>query len=135
MLVSSLVKLSDIKNLSIEALLVKAFLYPRPKELSFIKDLIAVILCIIFCNLIVYLTNIHIIKFNIVTNFIQLFGGIFGVIICFVLPVINYIGVNGKTKMKSILGYILTILFSIIGLLSVSHSIHGIFIQNDFENI
>jgi hypothetical protein len=37
--------------------------------------------------------------------------------------------------MKSILGYILTILFSIIGLLSVGHSIHGIFIQNDFENI
>jgi amino acid permease len=104
-------------------------------EISFIKDLIAVILCTIFCNLIVYLTNIYIIKFNIVTNFIQLFGGIFGVIICFILPVINYIGVNGKTKMKSILGYILTIVFSIIGLLSVGHSLHGIFIQNDFENI
>ena len=104
-------------------------------EISFIKDLIAVILCTIFCNLIVYLTNISIIKFNIVTNFIQLFGGIFGVIICFILPVINYIGVNGKTKMKSILGYILTIVFSIIGLLSVGHSLHGIFIQNDFENI
>ena len=104
-------------------------------EISFFKDLIAVILCTIFCNLIVYLTNISIIKFNIVTNFIQLFGGIFGVIICFILPVINYIGVNGKTKMKSILGYILTIVFSIIGLLSVGHSLHGIFIQNDFENI
>ena len=111
------------------------FVKGRPKEISFIKDLIAVILCTIFCNLIVYLTNIYIIKFNIVTNFIQLFGGIFGVIICFILPVINYIGVNGKTKMKSILGYILTIVFSIIGLLSVGHSLHGIFIQNDFENI
>ena len=111
------------------------FVKGRPKEISLIKDLIAVILCTIFCNLIVYLTNIYIIKFNIVTNFIQLFGGIFGVIICFILPVINYIGVNGKTKMKSILGYILTILFSIIGLLSVGHSIHGIFIPNDFENI
>ena len=105
------------------------------EEISFMRDLIAVILCTTFCNIIVYLTNRSIIKFNIVTNFIQLFGGIFGVIICFILPVINYIGVNGKTKVKSIFGYILTILFSIIGLLSVGHSIHGIFIQNDFENV
>jgi amino acid permease len=111
------------------------FVKDRFKEISFIKDLIAVILCTVFCNLIVYLTNISIIKFNIVTNFIQLFGGIFGVIICFILPVINYIGVNGKAKVKSIIGYILTFLFSIIGLLSVGHSIHGIFIKNDFENV
>jgi len=107
----------------------------KQTEITFCKDLIAVIICTIFCNIIVYLTNISIINFNIFTNFIQLFGGIFGVIICFILPVINYIGVNGKTKVKSILGYILTGLFSIIGLLSVGHSIHGIFIQNEFENI
>ena len=111
------------------------FVKNKNEKISFIKDLIAVILCTVFCNLFVYLTNISIIKFNIVTNFIQLFGGIFGVIICFILPVINYIGVNGKTKVKSILGYILTILFSVIGLLSVGHSIHGIFIQNDIENV
>ena len=69
-----------------------------------------------------------------ITNFIQLTGGIFGVIISFVLPVINYIGANGKRKIKSIIGYGLAIIFCAIGLLSVGFSIYGLNIKNDYVN-
>ena len=68
------------------------------------------------------------------TVFLKLFGGIFGVIISFALPVVNYIGANGKTKVKSIIGYILTGIFSVIGLLSVGYSIYGLLIQNKYDN-
>ena len=106
----------------------------KKNDYTFLQDLLAIFLCLFICNLFVYLTNISIIKFNIVTNFMQLFGGIFGVIISFALPVVNYIGANGKTKVKSIIGYILTGIFSVIGLLSVGYSIYGLFIQNKYDN-
>lgn len=109
-------------------------LISKGKTLPLIQDLIIVLICLLFCNIIVYLTNESIISFNIVSNFIQIFGGIFGVIISFVLPVINYIGANGKRKVKSIIGYILAGIFSCIGLLSVAYSIYGFAIQNDFDN-
>jgi amino acid permease len=106
----------------------------KGKTLPLIQDFIIVLICLLFCNIIVYLTNESIINFNIVSNFIQIFGGIFGVIISFVLPVINYIGANGKRKVKSIIGYILAGIFSCIGILSVAYSIYGFAIQNDFDN-
>ena len=59
---------------------------------------------LIILYIIVYLTNESIISFNIVSNFIQIFGEIFGVIISFVLPVINYIGTIEKEKLNQLLG-------------------------------
>lgn len=104
------------------------------KKLPFKTDLISAFVCLLFCNLIVFLTNKSIITFNISLNCIQIFGGIFGVIIGFFLPVINYVGVNGKRKIKSIIGYILTGIFSIVGVLSVCYSIYGLYIQNNYDN-
>lgn len=101
---------------------------------KFKENLILVFVCIIFCNLIAYLTSESIIKFNIATNFTELFGGIFGVIISFILPAINYAAANGKRKFRSIIGYILSAIFLIIGLLSVGYSIYGLYIKNDFKN-
>ena len=103
------------------------------QQISFKTDLIIVSICIIFCNVISYITNENLIEFNISSNFIGLFAGIFGVIISFILPVINYIGVNGKRKVKSIIGYILSCIFCTIGIFSVGHSIYGIFIKNKFK--
>lgn len=106
----------------------------KQNKLPFIQDLIIVIISLIFCNIFVYLTSQSIFSFNMITNFIQLTGGIFGVIISFVLPVINYIGANGKRKIKSIIGYGLAIIFCAIGLLSVGFSIYGLNIKNDYVN-
>ena len=104
------------------------------KKLPFKADLISAFVCLLFCYLIVFLMNKSIITFNISLNCIQIFGGIFGVIIGFFLPVINYVGVNGKRKIKSIIGYILTGIFSIVGVLSVCYSIYGLYIQNNYDN-
>ncbi len=109
-------------------------LIDKEKKLSFKKDLFIVFICILFCNIIVFLTNENLIHVNIISNFMSIFAGIFGVIISFVLPVINYIGVNGKRKMKSIIGYILIAIFSIIGAFSVGYSIYGIVIRNKYDN-
>jgi hypothetical protein len=96
-------------------------------------DLLIVSICIIFCNVISFLTNERLIQFNINSNFIGLFAGIFGVIISFVLPIINYIAINGRRKVKSIIGYILSCTFCTIGIFSVGYSIYGIFIKNKFK--
>ena len=98
----------------------------KGKTLPLIQDLIIVLICLLFCNINVYLTNESIISFNIVANFIQIFGGISGVIISFVLPVINYIGTIWKRKVKSIIWYILAGIFNYIGLLSISYSIYDL---------
>ena len=94
--------------------------------ISFKKDLLYVSQIIILCNIFAFLTNKNIIGFNFATTIIKLFGGIFGVIIGFVLPVINYIGVNGKRKVKSIIGYIVTAIFCVIGIISVGYSFYDI---------
>ena len=102
------------------------------QKIAYTKDLIATSICLIFCNIITYFTSENKLGYNIISYFIQLFGGIFGIIICYFLPVINYIGVNGKRKIKSIIGYILTIFFLIVGIISVFHSVHGIFFSDKY---
>jgi len=104
------------------------------ENMSFIKDLITTTMILIFCNIAAYFTNENEIGFNILSNFMQLFGGIFGVIICYALPVIIYIGANGRRKVKSIIGYVLTGIFLFVGIVSVCHSVYGIFHNNDYLN-
>jgi amino acid permease len=57
------------------------------------------------------------------TTFIQIFSGIFGVFMCFILPVINHVKINGKTKMRSIIGYIISGIFLLIGIFSIIFSL------------
>ena len=109
-------------------------LIDKDRQLPFKIDIIIVSICVIFCNVISFLTNEKFIKFNINSNIIGLFAGMFGVIIGFVLPVINYIGANGRRKVKSIIGYVLAIIFCTIGLLSVGHSIYGLFVKNKYKD-
>jgi hypothetical protein len=104
------------------------------QNMTFIKDLITTFIILLFCNIVAYLTNENEIGFSILSNFMQLFGGIFGVIICYALPVIIYIGANGRRKVKSIIGYILTGIFLFVGIVSVCHSVYGIFHRNDYLN-
>ena len=93
----------------------------KKKAISFKRDLICVTLIIFYCNLVLFSINQSFLKDGI--TIITVFGGVFGVIIGFVLPVINYVGANGKLKVKSIIGYVLTGIFCIIALLSVGYSI------------
>lgn len=104
------------------------------ENMTFIKDLFATSIILILCNIVAYFTNENRIGFSILSNFMQLFGGIFGVIICYALPVIIYIGANGKRKVKSIIGFILTGIFLFVGIISVCHSVYGLFSSNDYLN-
>ena len=95
----------------------------QKENLSFKIDLLLVCICIIFCNLIAYFTNVSSNQYNIFMDFIEIFVGIFGVIINFVLPVVLYVSANGMWKVKSIIGYVIAGIFCLIGALSVGYSI------------
>ena len=56
---------------------------------------------------------------------------LFGVIISFCLPVINYISVNGKRKIKSMIGYVMTAFFVIVGFFSLSYAFYKIVVGDD----
>ena len=58
-----------------------------------------------------------------VVNIIGFVGGIFGVLVCYFIPLFIYIGIFGKKKVKSIIGYILLIFFGIIGVISTIFSL------------
>lgn len=87
-------------------------------RMSKIIEIIMASICIIIANLVVYFSDFD----NLISNIILIFGGCFGVFICFVLPVINYIAINGRTKMRSIIGYVVTGIFVIIGFFSIFYN-------------
>ena len=91
-------------------------------------DIILTIICLLIANIIVYLDtfettntdqNSH---FNIFEAFNNFFGGLLCVIICFLLPVINYAAINGKTKKRSIIGYVISVFYILLGLSSVCYA-------------
>ena len=93
-------------------------------------DLIITAICLFIANIIVFI-DAEIIRgngknYNIFEIFTNIFGGFLGIIICFLLPVINYVAINGKAKFKSIIGYIISIFYILVGMLSVYYSIHKI---------
>ena len=103
------------------------------KKMNFLRELIIISIFIFICNIFVFGVGI----FEVLTvndmnikSVIQAFGGMFGVIICFCLPVVNYVSVNGKKKIKSILGYIITFIFVIIGCFSTAFSIYRLIFGN-----
>ena len=72
-------------------------------------------LCILICNIFASL-----IRNNRITDvFMNIFIAIFGVFICFILPVINFVKLNDKTKIRSIIGYIISGIFILIGIFSI----------------
>jgi hypothetical protein len=104
-------------------------------NLTYKKDLLITTLGLILTNCIVYVNeeffvyegHIQIDVFSIMVN---MFGGIFGVLITFGLPVINYAAANGKRKLKSLVGYAMTGVFLIVGLLSFGYSFYEMFFTN-----
>ena len=105
------------------------------KKLTSMKDLIITSILLILCNAVVFITKKstknEIGEFvssqvNIFTSFVELFGGLFGVFTCFLLPAINYAAVNGIKKLRSYLGYIISGIFFLIGLIAAGYSIFKI---------
>ena len=108
------------------------------KKVTFFQELIIITIFIFICNIFVFGVGIFEIlsdtDMNInIKSMIQAFGGIFGVIISFCLPVINYISVNGKKKIKSFIGYAIFIFYVIVGFFSTVHSIHLLIFGNKKE--
>ena len=103
------------------------------KKLTVSKELGIVTLFIIICNFLVfcvaefdkYFSNLQF------KTLVQTFGGMFGVIISFCLPVVNYVSVNGKRKIKSIIGYIILSIFVLIGIFSTGHTFYHIFVGSN----
>ena len=103
------------------------------RRFTIFKELPIVTIFIIICNILVFSVSefeTHLKQLQI-KSLVQAFGGIFGVIISFCLPVINYVSVNGKKKVKSIIGYVIMIIFSLFGILSTGHTFHQIFIGDN----
>ena len=101
-------------------------------KMTYKKDLMITALSLFLSNGIVFLNEEVInddssIQLDIFTIFVNIFGGLFGVIICFGLPVINYAAINGKKKIKSLIGYVITGIFVIVGLLSVGYAFYEMF--------
>ena len=91
-------------------------------------DLILTAVFLFIANLIVFIDaeifedGTH--DYKILEIFINILGGFLGVILCFLLPVINFAAINGKTKIKSIIGYIISIFFIIVVIISAYYSIY-----------
>ena len=80
-------------------------------------ELIITSVFFVIVNIIIYFAN-----FDIISNLILIFGGIFGVIIGFVLPIINYVAIIGRKKIRSIIGYIVAGIYVIIGFFSIFYN-------------
>ena len=71
--------------------------------------------CLLICNIIACFVGEHLIT----KIFMNIFMGIFGVFISFILPVINFVKLNDKSKLRSIIGYIISGIFILIGIFSI----------------
>jgi hypothetical protein len=89
------------------------------QELSLLFEILITSICLIINNVIVgFAGNSK----NFISKLIHYFGGALGVFICFVLPVIIFISINGKTQLKAILGYIIAFVFVLIGFFSIFYN-------------
>ena len=88
-------------------------------EITYKIELIFISVNMIIVNIISYFCSNDT---NIIFSLNEIFGGVFGVVICFILPVIIYISINNKAEIKSILGYIMGIFFLIVGLFTAGYS-------------
>ena len=79
-------------------------------------------ICLIISNIIVFFTGE---SKNFMSILIHYFGGALGVFICFVLPIISFISLNPKGKLRAIFGYIIGGIFIVIGFFSIFHNIQS----------
>ena len=89
------------------------------EELPLKYEIIITSICLIINNLIVYFTGN---SNNFISQVMHYFGGALGVFICFVLPVISYIAINRKVKLRAIIGYIIAGIFIVIGFFSIFYN-------------
>ena len=89
------------------------------EELPLKYEILITSICLLINNLIVYLTGN---SKNFISQLIHYFGGALGVFICFVLPVISYISINEKAKLRAIFGYIIGGIFIVIGFFSIFYN-------------
>ena len=104
------------------------------KKISSFKEFIIIIIFIFICNVFVLCVGLFekMKTYDLdLKNLARAFGGMFGIIISFYLPIVNYISVNGKKKIRSWIGYIITGFFLIIGCLSTAYSIYQIIFGKD----
>ena len=109
------------------------------KKITFLKELLIVGVFIFVSNIFVFgvglFKNSSFYNLNI-SAMIQAFGGIFGVIISFCLPVVNYVSINGRKKIKSLVGYVITGFFCIVGVFSATYTFYQlIFGGESLKNI
>jgi hypothetical protein len=105
------------------------------QRITFFKELTIVVIFIFICNILVfcvaefetYMNHLQI------KNLMQAFGGFFGVIIAFCLPVVNYVSINGKKKIKSIIGYIILGIYLIAGILCGGNTFYQIFSGKPYD--
>ena len=90
-------------------------------------EIIIITVCLFLVNLIVYFVHDDSEgEFNLVSMMTQIFGGFLGVLICFVLPVINFVAIDGKLKLRALIGFIICFIFVVIGFFSIFNNIHNI---------
>ena len=89
------------------------------EELSLKYEILITSLCLIVNNLIVYFTGN---SNNFISQVMHYFGGALGVFICFVLPLISYIAIYRKSKLRAIIGYIISGIFITIGFFSIFYN-------------
>lgn len=94
------------------------------KIVTFKDDVFMAIIFIVSSNFICFLNLFTEQNVEALREFIQIFYGIFGVLICFILPVFNYAAVNGKKKIKSLIGYAISLIFGIIGVIDAIYSVY-----------
>jgi len=97
------------------------------QELNLLYEILITSFCLIINNVIVGVAGD---SKEFISQLIHYFGGALGVFICFVLPVIIYISINGRTQFKAILGYIIASIFVLIGFFSIFYNL-----QNDGDGI
>ena len=104
------------------------------KKITFFKELLIITVFIFISNIFVFgvglFRNTSLYNLNI-SAMIQAFGGIFGVIISFCLPVVNYVSINGKKKIKSLMGYVITGFFCIVGVFSAAYTFYQLIFGNE----
>ena len=89
------------------------------QELSLLYEILITSICLIINNVIVgFAGNSK----SFISGLINYFGGVLGVFICIILPVIMYISISDKTQLKAILGYIIVVVFVLIAFFSIFYN-------------
>ena len=108
------------------------------KKFNYKIDIKLTLISLFIANLIIFFNQVtlkegreNIYNNNELGNFLNMFASLLGVIIAFLLPSINYAAINGKTKKKSIIGFIISTFFIILGIIA---SIFSFFSFEDMEN-